>query len=283
MKIFITGATGYIGRAVAEAISAAGNEVLALAHRPGAAEELRGLGWTPVEGDLRKPDALAAAVAAADGVIHTANTNADDAGQADRVAVAAMLGALAGSGGGSGKPFVYTSGVWVLGDTGGGVSDEESSTAGALPMVAWRAEVEKMVLAAAEGGVRSVVLRPGIVYGRGGGIPAMLAAGKLPLVGDGTQHWTTVHVDDLADLYLLALTAPAGTLLHGISGEVTMGELAAACGGEVERVSVETASERLGGFGDALALDQRVSAERSREVAGWEPSRRSILDATARG
>jgi nucleoside-diphosphate-sugar epimerase len=279
MKIFITGATGYIGGAVAEALAAAGNEVLALAHRPGAADELRGRGWTPVEGDLRKPETLAAAVAAADGAIHTANTNEEDAGEADRAAVAAMLGALAGSG----KPFVYTSGVWVLGDTGGGVSDEESSTAGALPMVAWRAEVEKMVLAAAEDGVRSVVLRPGIVYGRGGGIPAMLAAGKLPLVGDGTQHWTTVHVEDLADLYLLALTAPAGTLLHGISGEVTMGELVTACGGEVERVSAETASERLGGFGDALALDQRVSAERSREVAGWEPSRRSILDATARG
>ncbi|HMB55109.1 MAG TPA: NAD-dependent epimerase/dehydratase family protein [Thermoanaerobaculia bacterium] len=278
MKIFITGATGYIGQAVAEAISAAGNEVLALAHRPGAAEELRGHGWTPVGGDLRKPETLAAAVAAADGAIHTANTNADDAGQADRAAVSAMLGALAGSG----KPFVYTSGVWVLGDTGGGVSNEGSSTANALPKVAWRAEVEKRVLAAAEDGVRSVVLRPGIVYGHGGGIPAMLAAGKLPLVGDGEQHWTTVHVDDLADLYLLALTAPAGTVLHGISGEVTMGELAAACG-VVERVSAETARERFGGFGDALALDQRISAERSREVTGWEPGRPGILDEGARG
>ena len=275
MKIFITGATGYIGQAVAAALAAAGNEVLALAHRPGAAEELRALGWTPVEGDLRRPETLAAAVASADGAIHTANTNADDAGEADRAAVAAMLGALEGSG----KPFVYTSGVWVLGDTGGEVADEGSSTARALPLVAWRAEVERTVLAAAQRGMGAVVLRPGIVYGRGGGIPAMLSAGKLPVVGDGSQHWTTVHVDDLADLYVLALAAPAGTVLHGISGEVTMGELAAAVGGgEVERVTVEEARERLGGFGDALALDQRVSAARSREVTGWEPRQPSILE-----
>ena len=278
MKVFITGATGYIGAAVGEAVAAAGHEVLALAHRTGAAEEIRGRGWTPVEGDLREPATLEAAAGGADAVIHAANTNDADAAQADGAAVAAFLHALEGSG----RPFVYTSGVWVLGDTGGRVADETASTEGALPMVAWRAGREREVLAAGERGVRPVVVRPGIVYGRGGGIPAMLVAGELPLIGDGSQHWTTVHVDDLADLYVRALDAPAGTLLHGISGEATMAEVAAAAeaahGGPVERLSRAEARERLGGFADALALDQRASSDRTRRLTGWQPRAPSLPD-----
>jgi nucleoside-diphosphate-sugar epimerase len=278
MKVFITGATGYIGGAVGEALAAAGHEVLALAHRTRAADELRGRGWTPIEGDLREPSTLETAAAGADAVIHAANTNEADAAQADGAAVAAFLHALEGSG----RPFVYTSGVWVLGDTGGRVVDETASTEGAAPLVAWRAGREREVLAAGERGVRPVVVRPGIVYGRGGGIPAMLVAGDLPLIGEGAQHWTTVHVDDLADLYVRALDAPAGTLLHGISGEATMAEVAAAAeaarGEPVERLSLAAARERLGGFADALALDQRASSRRSRELTGWDPRRPFLLD-----
>ena len=283
MKVFITGATGYIGGAVAGALADAGHQVHALAHRPGAAEEIGARGWTPVEGGLRQGASLERAAAAADAVVHAANTNDADAAEADRIAVDACLAALHGTG----KPFVYTSGVWVLGDTGGREVDETASTAGAADLVAWRAERETTVLAAAEGGVRSVVLRPGIVHGRGGGIPAMLVGGDLPVIGDGGQHWTTVHVDDLADLYVRALEAPAGSVLHGIAGHTTMGDLARAVeatrGEPVETVTLEEARRRLGGFADALALDQRVSSARSRELTGWQPNGPSILDDVTSG
>lgn len=280
MKIFITGATGYIGTAVAQAVAGAGHQLLALAHRPGAEEDVRERGWTPVPGDLRRKEVLEEAAAGADGVIHTANTNDQDAAEVDRQAVAAFLRALEGTD----RPFVYTSGVWVLGETGDEVADETASTAGAAPLVRWRADLEKEILAAARRGVRSAVLRPAIVYGHGGGIPAMMAAGDLPVIGDGAQHWTTVHVDDLADLYLRALDVPAGSVLHGISGEVTMAEVgAAARGGEVEQVSLEEARQQMGGFAEALALDQRVSSARTRELTGWQPEAPSLLEDVREG
>jgi nucleoside-diphosphate-sugar epimerase len=276
MQVFITGATGYIGQAVAEAVDAAGHEVLALAHRPGAAEQYRAHGWTPVAGDLQDADVLTKAAAAADAVIHAANTNADDAADADRAAVAAMLRGLEGTG----RPLVYTSGVWVLGDTGGREVDESASTEGAVPLVTWRAEHEKEILAAAdERGVATVVLRPGIVYGRGGGIPAMMVRGDLPVIGDGSQHWTTVDVGDLADLYVRALGVDGGSVLHGVSGSTTMAELGrAARGDDVQRVSLEAARQSMGGFADALALDQRASSQRTRELTGWTPWAPSIVD-----
>lgn len=280
MQIFITGATGYIGHAVAAAVSRAGHQVLALAHRPGAEEAIRERGWTPVAGDLAETAVLEPAAAGAGGVIHAANTNDEDAARVDREAMGAFLRALEGTE----RPFVYTSGVWVLGETGDRVADEDASTEGAAPLVRWRAENEKEVLAAARRGVRTVVLRPGIVYGAGGGIPAMMARGEVPVIGSGAQRWTTVHLDDLADLYLRALEAPAGTVLHGISGEVTMAEVGeAARGEEVERVSLEEARERLGGVAEALAMNQRASSRRTRELTGWQPEAPSLLDDLRRG
>jgi nucleoside-diphosphate-sugar epimerase len=125
--------------------------------------------------------------------------------------------------------------------------------------------------------VRSVVLRPGIVYGAGGGIPGMLARGELPVVGDGRQRWPLVHLDDLADLYLRALEAPPGSLLHAVDGWEAMIELAlagrvgAGAGTTVDRIDLPTARERMGTFADALTLDQRVIAQNTRRLTGWRP------------
>jgi uncharacterized protein YbjT (DUF2867 family) len=124
MRILITGSTGYIGGAVAAAAAGAGHEVLALARNDEKAAAARERGWTPVEGDLQRPEGLAAAAEGADAVIHAANTNSDDAAEVDAAATRALLAALAGTG----KPFVYTSGVWVLGDTGGAIAGEDWAT-----------------------------------------------------------------------------------------------------------------------------------------------------------
>src|SRR6185295_15451825 len=227
MKVFLTGATGYIGMAVAERLRAAGHQLAGLARSDEAAAKLEAAGVTPVRGDFTNPAAVASGARAADAVISMATTYDPTV---DAPAVDAILDALAGSN----KPFIYTSGIWVNGDTGGIVVDETTPPE-PVELVAWRKAVEDRVLQAAKRGVRSVVIRPAIVYGRGGGIPAGFVEsaqkdGAARYVGTGENRWPFVHVDDLAELYLLALEkAPPGTLLLGVSGpSFRVAEVAAA-------------------------------------------------------
>lgn len=276
MRVLVTGGTGYIGGAVVEALAASGREALGLAHTAEVADGVRRRGGTPVAGDLRDLDGLARLARGADAVIHAANTQGADAGAVDLAATRAILRALDGSD----RPFLYTSGAWVLGDTGGRVADERSPRA-PVALVAWRGPLEEEVLAAR--GVRGIVVRPGVVFGEGGGIPGMLGRGDLPVIGDGTQRWSLVHVRDLAALYVQALAAPGGSVLHGMSLTATMREIAllgaAARGARVpERLTLAHAREGLGDFADALAIDQRLSSVRTQALLGWLPARLSLVE-----
>lgn len=282
MTVFVTGATGYIGRVVVRALCAAGHEVHGLARSPLAEAKLRADGGEVVRGSLTDLPVLARAARAADAVIHLGATGDAEQAQVDTAAVSAMLNAVEGSG----KRFIYTSGVWVLGSTGDRVADEDAPP-DPTPIVAWRAEMERTMREAADWGIRPVVLRPAVVYGRGGGTPGTFVAsarkkGVVRYVGDGTQRWPFVHVDDLADLYVLALHAAAGTVLNAAAGPSLpvrkVAEAAAeANGAEAEAWPLDRARERLGPYADALALDQQVSASRAL-ASGWKPSRPSVLD-----
>src|SRR5277367_3062144 len=157
MVIFLTGATGYIGSAVADALHKAGHSVIGLARSDEAAGRLHLKRIAAHHGDLASVASLASAAAAADGVIHAGTTNN---GAVDREAVRAMLEAVAGSG----KPFLYTSGIWVMGATNGQAVDETSPLRPS-PMIEWRAGVEQLVLDSATQNVRSIVIRPAVVYG----------------------------------------------------------------------------------------------------------------------
>lgn len=267
MKVLVTGASGYIGSGVARALHDAGHEVHGLAHDHDTEIAIRRSGWTPAAGDLVDTAGLERLAAGFEAVVHAANSGGPDAGTTDTRATRALLGGLARRGG----VLVYTSGAWVL---GAGRTDE-TSTPRPAELVAWRASLEGEVLGAG-GGVRGVVVRPGIVYGRGGGIPAMVARGDLPVIAPGTQRWPLVHADDLAQLYVRALRAPAGSVLHGVSATMTMAELGllaeAAGGAAATRVTLEEARERFGVFADALVLDQDVSAVATRRATGWEPA-----------
>jgi nucleoside-diphosphate-sugar epimerase len=286
MRIFLTGATGYIGSAVAEALQKAGHEVTGLARTPEKAKALEARGIRAHLGDLLKPETVASAARTADGVIHTANTNDANAAQADLAAVRAMLTALEGSG----KPFVYTSGVWVLGSTGNQVATEQTPV-NPTPLVAHRATVEQEVLTAKSRGVRGVVIRPALVYGRGGSIPAMLTKsarenGATRFVGDGQNRWPFVDVEDLAQLYLRAVEkAAAGSIYnasHGPSYRVREVAEAASIGGgakgKTESWPLEEARKAIGLFADALVLDQQVSGEKAKKELGWAPRAGSVLD-----
>jgi nucleoside-diphosphate-sugar epimerase len=286
MEVFLTGATGYIGSAVAEALQKAGHKVTGLARTPEKAERLEARGMRTIIGDLLKPEALAAQARAAEGVIHTANTNDANSAQADAAIVRAFLKALEGTG----KPFVYTSGIWVLGSTGDKVADENSPL-NPTPLVAHRAAIEQEVLGYKGRGVRTVVIRPALVYGRGGSIPKMIAqsareTGAARYVGDGQNRWAFVDVGDLALLYVLALEKAApGSLYnaaHGPSFRVHEVAEAASIGagakGKTLAWPLEEARKTMGGFADALVLDQQVSGEKARRELGWSPGAASVLD-----
>lgn len=285
MRIFVTGATGYIGAAVSEALDGAGHVVVGLARSDESAEALRRSGHEVVRGDLRAPDSLVEPARDADGVVHLAFAGGDDAGVVDREAVDAVLEALDGTA----KPFLYTSGCWILGDTGEDPADEEWEP-DPVELVRWRVAVEDGVLDAAARDIRSVVVRPAIVYGDGGGIPGGLATeaaetGTARVVGDGSQEWPMVHRRDLADLYVRAVEAEAGSLYHAAAGPSYRARdvaLVASVAAGVEpgwsSWPVAEAREELGGVADALTLSQRMSGARARHELEWTPTAPTLME-----
>ena len=288
MQVFLTGATGYIGTAVADRLRAAGHTLTGLARSDAAASRLTAAGIRPVRGDFADPKSVGSAARSADGVISLATTYNP---AVDGPAIDAILEALTGSD----KPFIYTSGIWSHGDTGGAVVDETTPPKPAA-LVQWRQAVEDRVLDGARRGIRTVVIRPAIVYGRAGGIPAGFVdsaqkEGAARFVGTGENRWPFVHVDDLADLYLLALErAPAGSLLLGVSGPshpvrdvAAAASRGAGAGGRTTAWPLEDARKTLGAYADALVLDQQASGRRAKETLGWQPRRPDVLEDVERG
>ena len=283
MKVFLTGATGYLGSAIAEALLAAGHSVVGLARTIETEQDLRKSGITPWRGDLKTPKSLNAALESCEAVIHAGTTNN---GRIDTDAVVHMIDELKSSG----KPFVYTSGAWVIGDTGGRVMDE-TAPLNPIPLVAWRVGVEKVVLASDTNNVRGIVIRPAIVYGRALGVPSMFVqsaneTGAARYIGAGENHWPTVHVEDLAELYVLALekARPGSVYLAADGPAYRVREIAEAAGfaadagGRTVSWPLEEARKTLGEFADALVLDQELTAEKAKRELGWKPRAVSILE-----
>ncbi|MEU3828878.1 NAD-dependent epimerase/dehydratase family protein [Streptomyces sp. SID161] len=287
MRVLVLGATGYIGSAVVSRLTLEGHDVVPLVKDAAALHP-----DVPVRvGDLTDPASLRAAVTDdVDAVVNLATPTGDEA--VDTAALEALLAPLRGTN----RAFVYTSGVWVLGATGDTPLTEDAPT-DAIAIVGYRPRIEQRVLAAAGDDVRAVVVRPGIVYGRGGGIPGLMTDwarehGTGRYVGSAAVRWPMVHVDDLAELFVLAVTkADAGSVLHGVAHEaVPVAALAAAADiaaggtGRVEPWPVEQAAEALGGpFAEALGLNQVVSGRRAVEELGWRPSRPYVLTELAGG
>jgi len=312
MKILVTGATGFIGAAVALKLSQRGHEVMALARSDAAVAKLRAAGLTPVAGDFANPTTLAAPAAQVDAIVSTASIGqvegTPDSFAKDRDAVAALTKAL----GDSGKPLIFTSGSAIFGVFTKGeasptlfnenhpaplpASDFAPPEAEVPPpfidafggAMAARAETEKAVLKAA--GVRGIVIRPGLVYGEGKGydLPNLIAMarkhGAAPHLGAGAVRQGYVHIDDLAELYVLALErAAAGTMLHAVTDEIAMGDLAVSVsrlvgsGGRTEALSLMEMFARGGGGGVSLSLNKRLASEKTRALLGWAPTRYDIF------
>ncbi len=283
MRILLTGATGFVGSSVLTALVTAGHDVTAVVRSADAARTATAAGATPLVHPLPDTEWLVGALGDQDGAIHTA-VPAQGAPEFDRSVIDAAIAAFAGTG----KSYVHTGGVWVHG--AGAVTEE--TPIDAPEIVAWREEGERRLL---ESGVRASLVEPGIVYGYGRGIPTTISAaprsesGALHLIGDGTQHWTTIHADDLAALYVDVLEqAPGGERYLGVSGEnPTVLELARAVVGPQGSVQAETIEEsrrRLGSaFADALLLSQEATGEKARRVFGWAPRRPTLVEELAAG
>ena len=258
MRIFVTGGTGYIGNAVALKLRERGHEVAALVRASADAGSLSDRGVVLITGDLSTLPSIADTLSEYDAYVHTAFSPTADAVALDRTAVDVFTAA--------GNYLLFTSGVWVLGNSDGRRLDE-GSPVNPLAIVAWRPAHEQIVLRSG----RNAVLRPGIVYGGRQGICAdwFAAADQkraIEIVGDGRNRWPMVAIDELAELYARAVEEKATGILHGIDDtEATVGECARAVGSRIVNKPVE------GAFAEALASNQNVSSEKTRRKLGWNP------------
>ena len=291
MNIFVTGAGGYIGGSVAMALRAAGHRVRGLARSAASAERLAASGIEPVLGTLHDADVLTGAARAADGVINAAS--ADHVG-----AVSALIAGLEGSS----KPLLHTSGSSVIGDDARGNRRSESIFDEDTPLVVHpskqaRRALDLMVLGAAQRDIRSAVICPSLIYGAGRGlnpnsvqVPFLATnareKGVVEIVGRGLNVWSNVHIDDVVDLYVLALTkAPAGAFYFAENGETSFGEIGAAIAkrlglSSVEALPPQVAAERWGESKAYFTLgsNSRVRARRARRELGWAPRHSSLID-----
>lgn len=291
MRIFMTGATGYIGGSVAAALLAAGHQIQGLVRSESRAEEAKAFGIEPIIGSLDDLDVLSAAAQAADAVINTAN--ADHGPSAE-----ALVAALAGSG----KKLLHTSGSSIVGKPDGGelsedVFDEETPfepSPGRAPRVA----INNRVLAGADSGVHAVIICPSLIYGLGTGaskhsmqVPWLIdlarELGAAKHIGPGANTWSNVHIDDLVTLYLLALQeAPAGAFYFAENGENSMREVCEAIsrmlgfGGGAEAMTAEFAATKWGEgpAHNTMASNSRVRAKRARRELGWAPAAPSLVE-----
>ena len=284
MRVALTGATGFVGSHVLAELQEHGHEVTALVRDDTQAGVVAARGATPTVVDLYDRPAVVSVLGTADGAIHTASPGDATSGDLDSAVVDAAIEAFAGSN----KPYVHISGTWIYGDN---TAIAEKSPLKPPGMVSYREPIDRRVVDAQ--GVRGVVIVSSVAYGDGGGgMPGLLLgsprddAGNLLMLGTGRQHWSTVHVVDLADFFRRTLEGESargyyvvGNGLNSTVAELT--EAAAVAAGAPGAVpgSDDEARERLGDyFAEVLLLDQGTDAAKARAELGWSPSRPGLVD-----
>lgn len=290
MRVFVAGATGYVGSAVVRELLEAGHKVVGLARSDPSAAALTRVGADVHRGDIEDLGSLRAGAAAADGVIYAANKHISETtdpvarAQAELNAVAVIGSELAGTD----KPFVVTSGV--IGRTPGRLLTEQTPDVPSA-LTAPRLPVEKSVIAMSERGVRSssVRLAP-TVHGHGdtrGFISTLIGIarekGVSAYIGDGSNSWPAVHRLDAATLFRLAVeSAPAGTRLHAVAEEgVLFRDIAAAIGRRLElpaiSLTAEQASQHFGFLAPLVSIDSPTSSALTRARLGWLPTQPGLI------
>ena len=293
MRVFVTGASGWIGSATIPELVSSGHEVTGLARSEGSAERVRAAGATPVQGDLDTLATLREQAVAADAVIHLGFkhdfSDMAGAGATERAALETFIGALEGSG----KPLLFASGVAMLGP--GRVVTEEDAAPFSGPQ-APRGGAEALAFEAAGTGIRPVALRfAPTVHGHGDhGFTATLTAiarekGVAGYVGDGSDRWPAVHRGDVARLIHLALEDPdAPRVVHAVAEEGipsrTIAEgIGAALGVPTASIDPADAEAHFGWIGRFFAADIPASSALTRARLHWEPTGPTLLEDLANG
>lgn len=297
MRIFLTGATGYIGGPVLDALVRGGHDVTALVRDNEKARRVKARGGHPVVGNLADPESFRGAADAQDGYVHAAFDSASGKGPAieraalDTIIAAAKRPRTAGSTAPAKRFVIYTSGAWILGRTSEPAS--EDAPVNPIAMVSFRPAHEQLVRDAADDHLRTIVVRPGVVYGGGGGMVGDIfkaaTNGLVRVVGDGNNHWPLVYDRDLADLYAkLAVNVDASGIYHANDeGDERVNDLVSAIAPyvpvrpDVRHVPIEEARTKMGPYADALALDQLVRSPRAHAL-GWTPTLHSVAGSAAR-
>lgn len=293
MRVFVTGASGWIGSATVDELLAAGHEVTGLARSDQAAAALADKGVTVRRGDLDDLDGLRAGAQDADAVVHLANkhdwSNPAASNAAERGAVQTVADALVGTG----KPFLFASGLAAIAEGRPATEDDPSPFHGPQSP---RGGAENLAFEYVDRGVRAVALRfaPTVHGARDHGFVAQIAAvarakGVSAYPGDGTNRWAAVHRSDAARLVALGLAkAPAGARLHAAGEEgVPTREIAEAIGRAfdlpVASVAPEDAAAHFGWIGGFFGLDMSATSAATRELLGWEPSGPTLVADIAAG
>ena len=289
MRIFVTGASGWIGSAVVPELIRAGHQVLGLARSDASAQAVAGLGAEVLRGDLNDTDVLRAGTLDSDGVIHLAfvvPSVSEAATRTDAKAIETFIGGLAGSG----MPLVISGATLAV---PGRIATERDELIAAGPIAA-RITNMQAALAAADSGVRScLVMLPRSVHGQGerhGFVPQLIAAARAKgvsgYIGDGTSRWPAVHVEDAASLYRLAIEqAPAGAVLNAVGDEgVPVRKIAEAIGRHLNLPARSLPAEEFGGMlVRLLSTDMPASSTSTQELLGWHPTHPGLIEDIEQG
>lgn len=294
LRVFVTGATGYIGSAIVRELSAAGHEVTGMTRWAENTLDIKELGGRAVVGELLSSGTFRRIAAGHDVLIHAASDRTAQA-EADRAAVEALLWAARQYERAKDEPpraVIYTSGVLILGDRDGEPAGEDAAITEPAELVRWRPEIERAVLDAATEDVATAVIRPGMVYGGARGLIGELfrtaeEEGAAAFVGNGSNRWAPVYRGDLARLYRLVAEQRARGIFHAAEPQpVPVGEIARAASkaagaeGHVRSIPLDEARERMGPLADALTLDQAMACPRSAEL-GWSHEHAPFVESAA--
>lgn len=292
MRVFVTGATGFIGSAVAAAFARSGHEVHGLTRSAERGARLAAAEVEPCVGNLDAPEAWAPVARSCQVLVHCANEASERTWDLQRSTVEALLSAARDSG--RSRLVVTTSGVWLYGNTGDEAKDE-ASPIDPLPLVAPRPAIDERVLEVSGGRLRTLVIRPGCVYGGSGSMTGFwfgsaVDEGAARIVGDGANRWAMVHVEDLARLYVLAAESPlGGEVLNATDrSRFTVRECAiaasraAGAGGAVVETPYADAVTRYGPLAQGLAASQHIDSSKAVRLLGWQPRHGGFVDGARR-